>query len=104
MGAAELRVLTEQFEAADPKFTRLLQLLRVLQAANAIEFTVKKEKDTTEIWLQFHAVTVPPEPVADVKALLGIPSNADRVKVVFGTLNLRPGRGGVPNAFVDADS
>jgi hypothetical protein len=90
-GHHNLRMFAGQFQAADPQFTKLLQLLRALQQANAIESEITKEGDRVEIWIQFHSTdssTVgPAEQMAEVKALLGIPSQLDRVKVAFGTLN-----------------
>jgi hypothetical protein len=92
-GKQNLSVLGEQVEAAEPQFTRLLQLLRAFQRANAIEFEITRKEDGMEIWLQFHdvaALPAEPENLGELKALLDIPPQVDRAKLVFGTQNPAP--------------
>ena len=93
-GHHNLRMFAGQFQAADPRFARLLQLLSALQQANTMESEIMKEGDRVEVWIRFHAIAASTpglgEQVAEVKALLGIPAQLDRVKVVFGTLNPDP--------------
>jgi len=94
-GHHNLSLLAGRFQPADPQFTKLLQALRALQQAHVIESEITKEGDRVEVWIQFHAIAASTpgmaEQVAGVKALLGIPSQLDRVKVLFGTLNPDPG-------------
>jgi len=87
-------VLGEQFEAADPQYIKLLELLAACQRAKGIEFDFTKNKaDGLEIWLQFRpdlSSTIGSKEMADVKELLGIPDGVDRVKIAFGTWNSEP--------------
>jgi hypothetical protein len=93
-GHHNLRVFAGQFQGADPQFTRLLQLLRALQQTNAIESEITNEGERLEVWIRFHQIAAsaagPAEQVAEVRSILGIPMQLDRVKVVFGTLNPQP--------------
>ncbi|MHC1767275.1 MAG: hypothetical protein AB9869_23845 [Verrucomicrobiia bacterium] len=93
-GHHNLRMLAGQFQAADPQFTKLLQLMCALQQVNAIESEITKEGDRTEVWIGFNAIAASrpglAEQVAEVKTLLGISAELDRVKVVFGALNPDP--------------
>ncbi len=93
-GHHNLRMFAGQFQAEEPQFSRLLQLLRGLQYANAIEAEITKVGDHLDVWLHFHPIAAatagPVEQVAEVRSLLGIPSELDRVKVNFGTLNPDP--------------
>jgi len=77
-----------QFQAADPQFTQLLRLLRALQAAKVTESNLVRDGDKLEAWVRFHPVPASQaglaEQLAEVKCLLGIPDEADRVKVEFG--------------------
>jgi hypothetical protein len=93
-GKQNLSVLDEQVEAANPQFTRLLELLRSFQRANVIDFDITSNGDGIEIWLQFDADSsspVGPEQMAEARSLLGVPAQTDRVKLVFGTRNPEPG-------------
>jgi hypothetical protein len=94
-GHHNLRMFAGQFQAAEPQFAKLLQFLRALQQANAVEAEITKEQGRAEVWIQFRAIAAStPElagQVAEVKALLGISAQLDRAKVVFGTLNPDPG-------------
>ena len=90
-GCDNLRMFAGQFQPADPRFTRLLQLFRVLQQSNVTESAVTKGQDGVEVWIQFHpAGQGLVEQVAEVKTQLGIPQELDRVRVVFGTLDPNP--------------
>ena len=94
-GHHNLRMFAGQFQPADPQFAKMLQLLHALQQANAIESEIVKEGDRVEVWLRFPAIasstTGLAEQVAEVKSLLGIPTQMDQAKVVFGTLHPDPG-------------
>lgn len=88
-----------QFQPADPAFARLLQLFRALQQAGISESEIKTEDDQTVAYLRFAkldpsrgALT---EELTEVKALLGIPPQLDRVKVAFATIDESPGVIGV---------
>ena len=79
-----------QFQEADAEFTTLLRLTGALQQAKAIEMETIKEGERVEIWIRFHAIepsnTVTAGEVTRLKALLRVPAEQDRVRVVFGTL------------------
>ena len=84
-----------QFRPADPQFLKQIQLVGALQRAKAIETEVIKLGNQTEIWLRFHSpespTTEPAEQIGQLKALLGIPTELDRVKIVFGVWAPEPG-------------
>jgi hypothetical protein len=84
-----------QFEAAEPQFTRLLQLFRALQQARVAECEIRNEDGKVEDWILFHSAAPAAaglaEQLAEVKALLGVAAQLDQIKVVFGTLNPEPG-------------
>jgi hypothetical protein len=93
-GHHNLRMLAGQFQASDPQFTTLLQHLRSLQQANAIESEITKDGGQVGVCMQFHSTGASPgllEQLATVKVLLGIPAQLDRVKLSFGTLSRDPG-------------
>ncbi len=83
----------------DPEFGKLLQILRTLQEARAIEAEILKQADHTEIWVRFHAIdpstTGPTEQMAELRRLLGIPAALDRVRVIFATRAPDPGVVGI---------
>lgn len=93
-GHHNFRLFAGQFQAADPEFTQLLQLLRALQQANASESEITRAGERVEVGLRFHPIpathTGLVEQMAAVRSLLGIPAQLDRVEVVFGTLNPDP--------------
>lgn len=76
-----------RFQAADPSFTRLLQLFRVLQHANVAESELTTEEGRTVAHLRFHVPETASEALktelAEARSLLGIPAAADRVRVTF---------------------
>jgi hypothetical protein len=84
-----------QFRPADPQFLKKVQLVGALQRAKAIETEIVKHGDQTEIWLRFHAPASPAAGLADqiseLKALLGIPTELERVKIDFGVWASEPG-------------
>jgi len=77
-----------QFQPADPQFLKQIQLVGALQRAKVIETEVIRQKDQAEIWLRFHSPAAASpgtaEQIVELKALLGIPAELDRVKIVFG--------------------
>ena len=79
-----------QFQAADAEFATLLQLIRALQQARAMDTEVLKQGERVEAWLRFHPTdpskTVAAGEVARLKALLDVPAEQNRVRVVVGTL------------------
>jgi hypothetical protein len=79
-----------QLQAADAEFATLLQLIRALQQARAMDTEVLKQGERVEVWLRFHPTepshTVMAGEVARLKALLGVPAEQNRVRVVVGTL------------------
>jgi hypothetical protein len=87
---------TGQFQAADPEFTRLLQILRVLQQARVSESDTVKKDERLETWIRVRirpldaSQTVLSNQLAEVKELLGIPAETNYIKVVFGTLDPDP--------------
>jgi hypothetical protein len=84
-----------EFRPADPQFLKQIQLAGALQRAKAIETQVIKLGNQTEIWLRFHSPASPASELAkqigQMKALLGIPTELDRVKIVFGAQAAEPG-------------
>ena len=78
------------FQEADAAFVTLLQLMRALRQARALDTDVIKQGERVEVWLQFHptapSTTVAAGEVARLKALLGVPAEQNRVRVVVGTL------------------
>jgi hypothetical protein len=88
-----------EFRPRDPQFAKLLQVLRGLQQAGAIETQFIRRNDHTETWLLFHAIdpsrTGLAEQMAALKTLLGVPVELDRVRVVFATLAREPGVVGI---------
>jgi len=94
-GHHNLGMFAGQLQAADPQFTRLLQLFRALQQAHVTESDIRKENDKVEIDIRFHPADASKaglaEQLAEAKAILGIPTQLDQVKVVFGTLIPEPG-------------
>jgi hypothetical protein len=78
------------FQEADAAFVTLLQLMRALRQARAIDTDVIKQGERVEVWLQFHptapSTTVAAGEVARLKELLGVPAEQNRVRVVVGTL------------------
>jgi len=85
----------KEFRPPDPQFLKKVQLVGELQRSKAIETEVIKHGESVEIWLRFHSpessTSVPAEQIAELKALLGIPAELDRVKVVFGMKAPEPG-------------
>lgn len=83
-----------QFTPVEPQFGRVLQLLRVLQQSHVSDSELVKQGEHLEVWVKFHPL--PPEAVAlaqavaELKLLLRIPSEADRVKITFATINSDP--------------
>jgi hypothetical protein len=86
-----------EVQAADPEFTRLLQLLRALQQARVSESEVVKKEERLETWIRIRirpldpSQTVLARQLAELKKLLGVPQETNHVKVVFGTLDPDPG-------------
>lgn len=84
-----------EFQPVEPPFTRVLQLIRALQQVHAADFEIVKQADQREIWVQFEledpANAVLAENMAELKMLLGIPAETNRVKVIFGTRGTEPG-------------
>jgi hypothetical protein len=68
--------------------------VRGLQEARTTETEIVRRGDRTEIWLQFHPVDpsrrAVMEQVAEVKRILGIPAELDRVRITFATLAPEP--------------
>jgi hypothetical protein len=83
-----------RFEAGDDSLVKLLQLMQTLQQTRAFEVEVTKQGEGVEVWLQFRSTEAKKanvaEPLANLKALLGVPPAADRVKVIFGTTSPEP--------------
>jgi hypothetical protein len=79
-----------QLQEADAEFATLLQLIRALQQARAMDTEVLKQGERVEVWLRFHPTepshTVTAGEVARLKALLGVPAEQNRARVVVGTL------------------
>lgn len=77
------------FEPGDDSLAKLLQLARTLQQTRSLEVDVTKQGEGVEIWLQFRPAAAKKanvaEALAELKVLLGVPPEADRVKAVFGT-------------------
>jgi hypothetical protein len=73
---------------ADPEFVKLLALLRRLQDAGALGISLQRGKDQEErTVLHFHQGVLTPELEQDaqtVKQLLGIPPNANRLRITYG--------------------
>lgn len=94
-GHHNLGMFAGQFESADPKFTRLLQLFRALQQGRVTESEIRKEDDKSEVTMRFHPLNATKaglaEQLAEAKEILGIPIQLDQVKVVFGTLGPETG-------------
>jgi len=94
-GHHNLGLYAGQLQPADPEFIRVLQLVRAQQQAKVTESEITKPADRVELWIRIHAVdpsqTVLAEQLAELKTLLGIPVEADRIRVVFGTLAPEPG-------------
>lgn len=82
-------VFAGQFQAAEPGFVRLLQLLRALQQANVAESELTMEEGRTVAYIRFHHLEGASQDlkaeVAEAKRLLGVPAETDRVKVAFAT-------------------
>lgn len=84
-----------EFAPADPGFRRILQLLRALQDARAMEVEVQGQADRREMSLLFY----PPERVrgsaveaaAELKQLVKEAEDAEKLRIVFGTWVLDPG-------------
>lgn len=84
-----------EFRPADPQFLKQVQLVGALQRAKAIETEIIKHGDQTEIWLRFHApaspAAGPADQISELKALLGIPTELDRVRIISGVWAPEPG-------------
>jgi len=98
-GHHNLGLYAGELQTADPKFTRLLELLRALQRAKVSESEIIKQADGVELWVRIHSIDpsrkVLADQMAEVKSLLGVPAEMNRVKVVFGTVNPEPGVVGI---------
>jgi len=77
------------FDAADPQFLRLLELVEVLVQNRAVATEVTRHDGRVAAWLNFRSAEAARAPTqgqqAELKHLLGIPADLDRVRVVFGT-------------------
>ena len=73
----------------EPEFGRMLQLLRTLQEAHAFDSEIRKDSDGFDIWVQIPSTGSLPEAVlsqaAELKQLLNVPAQTNRVQVSFGT-------------------
>ena len=83
-----------RYEPGDVTFAKLLQLMRPLQQANAVESEILKQGEHEEIGIRFHADATAKaglEPrLSEMKSLLGVPPALDRVRVIFGTISPEP--------------
>ena len=93
-GHKNMGMFAGQFGAADPEFTRLLQLFRALQQARVTESVIGDEPKEFKVIIRFHkvepAMTELIDQLAETKQLLGIPADLESTKVVFATLDLKP--------------
>jgi hypothetical protein len=82
------------FEPADPQFGRVLRLVGVLQRATVLETEVTRQGEHVELGVRFHASDPSnyglAAELAELKSLLGVPDELDRLKVVFGNLAPEP--------------
>ena len=72
--------------------------------ASVIEIEIVKKEEHSEIWVRFHSIdpseTATAEQVAELRKLLGVPPELDRVRVIFATRAPEPRGGRGPDAFV----
>jgi hypothetical protein len=94
-GHHNLGLYAGQLQTADPEFIRVLQLLRVLQQAKATESEIIRQTNHVELWVRIRlpddSESAVAEQNAELRKLLGIPAETNRVKVVFGTHDPEPG-------------
>jgi hypothetical protein len=71
----------------DPRFMRVLALMRKLQLGGAVGLRVQADKDQQQALLLFRGADAPPETTADsreLRGLLGLDPDATSFKLVFG--------------------
>jgi len=77
----------EMRNAADPRFARVVQLIRELQIAGALQFRIENPKKGTETSIVAFAPTKDPQVEAEreeLRGLLGLGKSVDRFDVYYG--------------------
>ena len=73
----------------DPRFMRVLQLMREIQLSGAVAMRIKQDKDSQQTTLlTFRSKDISPEVLDDIhelRQLLGLDPDAGEIKLVFGS-------------------
>jgi hypothetical protein len=80
-------------QTADPRFNRLVHLIRNLQLAEAVEVRIEQPKNGAETSLITFTSNQDPEAKAEgaeVRSLLGLPPNSQRMVVTYGGYSGNP--------------